>query len=66
MATNQHMWRQKHHYLLRKIFVRCLEYFSGYCFGEMYRKLRKSKGGQSEGSVFHSVGSKNRKASEAG
>ena len=28
--------------------IRCLEYFSGYGFREMYRKLRKSKGSQSE------------------
>ena len=28
--------------------IHCLEYFSGYCFGEMYRKLRKSRSSQSE------------------
>ena len=34
--------------LLTEKDIRCLEYFSGYCFEEMYRKLRKSKGSQSE------------------
>ena len=28
--------------------IHCLEYFSGYCSGEMYRKLRKSRSSQSE------------------